>query len=202
MEGWERRDGSEESARRMEELDMVWQRPDKRGREPLAEVCCSRSPKLFARPTGGTKLFPWTPSPGGASRLWRPKGTRSSHVSVELLPPDYGLLLSIDSFLTVAVALLIFSTILRRPRLAIRKMTTLPKITGTDPSRCIFDSFRAAIARQVADALPSLTPEQAYAGVDYGKKGVDFTIAIPRFRLPGKPDDLGKKVIENVSVPA
>jgi arginyl-tRNA synthetase len=78
-------------------------------------------------------------------------------------------------------------------------MSTLPNISGTDPSRCIFDSFRAAIARQVADALPPLTPEQVYAGVDYGRKGEDFTIAIPRFRLPGKPDDLGKKVVENVS---
>jgi len=79
-------------------------------------------------------------------------------------------------------------------------MSTLPNIPGTDPSKCIFDSFRAAIARQVADALPPLTPEQVYTGVDYGKKGEDFTIALPRFRLPGKPDDLGKKVVENVSV--
>lgn len=77
-------------------------------------------------------------------------------------------------------------------------MSTLPTIPGTDPSKCILDSFRAAIAHQVSDALP-LTPEQVYTGVDYGKKGEDFTIAIPRFRLPGKPDDLGKKVVENVS---
>ena len=79
-------------------------------------------------------------------------------------------------------------------------MSTLPNISGTDPSQCIFDSFRTAIACQVASALPPLTPEQVYTGVDYGKKGEDFTIAIPRFRLPGKPDDLGKKVVENVSV--
>ena len=79
-------------------------------------------------------------------------------------------------------------------------MSTLPNIPGTDPSKCILDSFRAAIAQQVADALPPLTPEQVYTGVDYGKKGEDFTIALPRFRLPGKPDDLGKKVVENVRV--
>ena len=79
-------------------------------------------------------------------------------------------------------------------------MSTLPSIPGTDPSRCIFDSFRTAIARQVADALPPLTQEQVYNGVDYGKKGEDFTVAVPRFRLPGKPDDLGKKVVENVSI--
>ena len=77
-------------------------------------------------------------------------------------------------------------------------MSTLPNIPGTDPSKCILDSFRAAIARQVADALPPLTLEQVYTGVDYGKKGEDFTIAIPRFRLPGKPDDLGRNVVANV----
>ena len=101
------------------------------------------------------------------------------------------------AFLTVAF--LSISRVLHRSRLAIRKMSTLPNIPGTDPSKCILDSFRAAIARQVADALPPLTPEQVYTGVDYGRKGKDFTIALPRFRLPGKPDDLGKKVVENVS---
>ncbi|PBK72242.1 arginyl-tRNA synthetase [Armillaria solidipes] len=68
-------------------------------------------------------------------------------------------------------------------------------IPGTDPSRCVLDTFRAAIAKRVADALPPLTIEQAYSGVDYGKKGVDFTVALPRFRLPGKVDELAGKVI-------
>jgi len=62
---------------------------------------------------------------------------------------------------------------------------TLPPL----PTTHVFDAFRTAIAKRVADALP-LTLEQAYAGVDYGKKGVDFTIALPRFRLPGKMDEL------------
>jgi len=79
-------------------------------------------------------------------------------------------------------------------------MSTLPNISGTDPSKCILDSFRTAIAQQVAGALPPLTTEQVYAGVDYGKKAEDFTIALPRFKLPGKPDDLGKKVVETVSI--
>jgi len=47
----------------------------------------------------------------------------------------------------------------------------------------------------VSEALPPLTLEQAYSGVDYGKKGVDFTVALPRFRLPGKVDDLANKVV-------
>lgn len=73
----------------------------------------------------------------------------------------------------------------------------LPLIPDTDPSRCILDSFRTSIAKRLTEALP-LTLEQAYNGVDYGKKGEDFTVALPRFRLPGKIDEVAKKVIEKV----
>ncbi|KAG2133453.1 hypothetical protein BD769DRAFT_1638918 [Suillus cothurnatus] len=77
----------------------------------------------------------------------------------------------------------------------VSSLPSLPSVLGTDPSSCILDAFRIAIAKRVSDALPPLTLEQAYTGVDYGKKGVDFTVALPRFRLPGKPDELAKKVI-------
>ena len=80
------------------------------------------------------------------------------------------------------------------------ELSPLPHVLGTDPSRCALDSFRIAIAKKVSDVLP-LTVEQVYSGVDYGKKGVDFTVAIPRFRLPGKPDDLVKLVMSKVSTP-
>lgn len=76
----------------------------------------------------------------------------------------------------------------------------LPHVPGTDPERCVLDAFRTAIAQRVADALPPLTVEQVYTGVDYGKKGVDFTVALPRFRLPGKVDELAAKVLSKVSV--
>jgi arginyl-tRNA synthetase len=80
-------------------------------------------------------------------------------------------------------------------------LPSLPEVPGTEPGRCVLDSFRIAIAKRVADALgPPLTVEQVYAGVDYGKKGVDFTIALPRFRIPGKIDELAKKVTESVSL--
>ncbi|KAI8974811.1 arginyl-tRNA synthetase [Trametes punicea] len=72
----------------------------------------------------------------------------------------------------------------------------LPEVPGTDPTRCVLDSFRTAIAKIVADALEPLTVEQVYQGVDYGKKGEDFTVALPRFKLPGKIDELAKKVID------
>ncbi|KAJ7603160.1 hypothetical protein DFH06DRAFT_1257215 [Mycena polygramma] len=63
-----------------------------------------------------------------------------------------------------------------------------------DPSTCVLDVFRTSIAERVAAALPSLTVDQVYSGVDYGKKGVDFTIALPRFKL-GKVEDVAAKVI-------
>ncbi|KIP07226.1 hypothetical protein PHLGIDRAFT_30109 [Phlebiopsis gigantea 11061_1 CR5-6] len=72
----------------------------------------------------------------------------------------------------------------------------LPTIPGTEPERCIADSFRTAIAAVVVEALPSLTLEQVYQGVDWGKKGADFTIALPRFRLKEKVDELAKKILE------
>ncbi|TFK40112.1 hypothetical protein BDQ12DRAFT_648426 [Crucibulum laeve] len=71
----------------------------------------------------------------------------------------------------------------------------LPAVEGTEPSRSVLDSFRIAIAKRISEALP-LSIEQVYPGVDYGKKGEDFTVALPRFRLPGKVDDLAKQVIE------
>ncbi|KAF9234723.1 hypothetical protein BU15DRAFT_52202 [Melanogaster broomeanus] len=76
-------------------------------------------------------------------------------------------------------------------------LPSLPLVPGTEPSSCILDTFRTAIAKRVSDRLPPLTIDQAYTGVDYGKKGVDFTVALPRFRLPGKPDELAKKVLED-----
>lgn len=75
---------------------------------------------------------------------------------------------------------------------------TLPIIPGTEPDRCVFDSFRTAIAKRLSDTL-GLPIEKAYEGVDYGKKGVDFTVALPRFRLPGKVDELAGKVLADVS---
>ena len=78
-------------------------------------------------------------------------------------------------------------------------MPPLPSVPDTDPSSATLDSFRIAIAKRLSDSL-SLTLEQAFAGVDYGKKGEDFTVALPRFRLPGKVDEIAKRVIDKVSL--
>ncbi|EAU86095.1 arginyl-tRNA synthetase [Coprinopsis cinerea okayama7 len=71
----------------------------------------------------------------------------------------------------------------------------LPVIPETNPSACVLDSFRTAIAQLLSESL-GLPIEKAYDGVDYGKKGEDFTVALPRFRLPGKVDEIAKKVID------
>ncbi|KZS96430.1 arginyl-tRNA synthetase [Sistotremastrum niveocremeum HHB9708] len=71
----------------------------------------------------------------------------------------------------------------------------LPQVSKADPASSVFDAFRIAIASSIAKAVPDLTVEQVYEGVDYGKKGVDFTVALPRFRLKEKPDVTGKKVL-------
>ncbi|KAL5641566.1 hypothetical protein ACGC1H_001890 [Rhizoctonia solani] len=73
----------------------------------------------------------------------------------------------------------------------------LPPVPGTEPSRAVLDAFRISIALQVHRALPQLTVEQVYPGVLYGVKGVDFTVAMARFRLGGKPDDWAKKVMDS-----
>ena len=78
------------------------------------------------------------------------------------------------------------------------KLPTLPDVAGTDPSRAVLDSFKVAITKRVADDLSPLTVEKVYEGVDYGKKCVDFTIALPCFRLPGNVDVLAKTVIDLV----
>ena len=78
-------------------------------------------------------------------------------------------------------------------------MPQLPSVPDTDPSSAVLNSFRIAIAKRLSESLP-LTLEQAFSGVDYGKKGEDFIVALPRFRLPGKVDEIAKKVIDEVGL--
>ncbi|ELU41579.1 arginyl-tRNA synthetase [Rhizoctonia solani AG-1 IA] len=76
--------------------------------------------------------------------------------------------------------------------------SSLPQVAGTEPSRAVLDAFRIAIAVQIHRALPQLSVEQVYPGVLYGVKGIDFTVAMARFRLGGKPDEWAKKVADSV----
>ncbi|KAJ3966564.1 arginyl-tRNA synthetase [Lentinula raphanica] len=74
----------------------------------------------------------------------------------------------------------------------------VPVSPAVDPETCCLDSYRLAIATQISSSL-DIPLNIAYEGVDYGKKGIDFTVAIPRFRLKEKPAALADKVISEFS---
>lgn len=75
----------------------------------------------------------------------------------------------------------------------------LPILPGTEPAINLMDLAKTAIAVQVAKSL-SVSSESAYACVDATKKGpYDFSVAVPRLRLAGKPDEHAKKVASEVS---
>ena len=61
----------------------------------------------------------------------------------------------------------------------------MSQLPDTDPSSFLFDAYRTAVAIRLSETLP-LTLQKAYDGVDHGKRGEDFTVALPRFRLPGR----------------
>ncbi|KAF8331282.1 arginyl-tRNA synthetase [Cantharellus anzutake] len=67
--------------------------------------------------------------------------------------------------------------------------STLPVLPGTYPERAPLDLFRTAVAIHINRVIPELSLEKIFDGVDILKKEGDFSVAMPRFRLPGvKPD--------------
>lgn len=74
----------------------------------------------------------------------------------------------------------------------------LPQVPGTEPERIALDAFRIAIADQVARSL-NLDIAKVYEGVQYGAKGADCNLAIPRFRLKEDAKALAQKVASEVS---
>ena len=71
------------------------------------------------------------------------------------------------------------------------ELPQLPTVDGTDIKRAPLDSFKIAIAQHVNKTL-GVDVSKAIEGVGGGKIG-DFTVAVPRFRLPGKPNELAEK---------
>ncbi|KAM0792037.1 hypothetical protein ACM66B_004745 [Microbotryomycetes sp. NB124-2] len=69
-----------------------------------------------------------------------------------------------------------------------------------DPSLAVLDGFKLAAAQYVSEQL-GIELDKVYEGVESGKTGKnalgDFTVAVPRFRLPGKPQDLAQKLVDN-----
>ncbi|KAK4048753.1 arginyl-tRNA synthetase [Microbotryomycetes sp. JL201] len=77
----------------------------------------------------------------------------------------------------------------------------VPQLPGVaDPALAVLDGFKLAAADYVSQQL-GVTLEKAYEGVESGKVGKgaigDFTVAVPRFRLGGKPQDHAKKLVDN-----
>ncbi len=73
-------------------------------------------------------------------------------------------------------------------------------VPGLEPSASVLDAFRLSVAESVARIL-DISLDLAYSGADLGKKGVDFTVAVPRFRLKSKPQDLVKQIETEVRPP-
>ncbi|GAA5978830.1 hypothetical protein JCM10908_004501 [Rhodotorula pacifica] len=61
------------------------------------------------------------------------------------------------------------------------------------------DLFKLAAAQLIVDAVPEIELEKAYEGIESGKTGKnvsgDFTVAVPRFRLKAKPNEVAEQIV-------
>lgn len=80
----------------------------------------------------------------------------------------------------------------------IAELGELPHIEGADPIRNPLDAFRLDIASQLAKLL-GLEFEKVYDAVLTSTKMADFSVAVPRFKLPGKPADVSERIAREVS---
>jgi arginyl-tRNA synthetase len=81
------------------------------------------------------------------------------------------------------------------------QLPSLPTLEGVNPKRNPLDAFRLAISSQIVEALPELKLEDVYPCIQVPIRGSDFTVPMPRFRIPGtKPNELAEKVATSVSL--
>lgn len=77
--------------------------------------------------------------------------------------------------------------------------TSIPE---ANPKRNPLDAFRLAIAAQIVEIIPEITLQDAFPGVQVPAKGSDFSVPMPRFKVPGmKPNELAEKIVNAVSTP-
>lgn len=83
------------------------------------------------------------------------------------------------------------------------RLPELPtSIPEANPKRNPLDAFRLAIAAQLVEIIPEITLQDAFPSVQVPVKGPDFTVPMPRFKIPGtKPNELAEKVVKEVSHP-
>jgi arginyl-tRNA synthetase len=74
----------------------------------------------------------------------------------------------------------------------------VPSVKGADTETAIIEAYRIAAAKIVSEAV-DIPLETAYPGIDVGNKKADLYVAMPRFRLGGKPDQWAEKVVAHVS---
>ena len=79
------------------------------------------------------------------------------------------------------------------------QLPTLPHVAAADPDVAILDAYRVAAAKVVSEAV-DIDLQKAYEGVDIGNRKADLYVAMPRFRLGGKPDQWAEKVVNHVSL--
>ncbi|PWN25828.1 hypothetical protein BDZ90DRAFT_64206 [Jaminaea rosea] len=65
-------------------------------------------------------------------------------------------------------------------------------VPEADPLRNPLDAFRLDVARQLHSSL-DIPVEKAFEAVSTASKVADFSVAFPRFKLPGKPNDVAEK---------
>ncbi|KAG7531039.1 hypothetical protein FFLO_04594 [Filobasidium floriforme] len=70
----------------------------------------------------------------------------------------------------------------------------VPSVKGADTETAIIEAYRIAAAKIVSEAV-DIPLETAYPGIDVGNKKADLYVAMPRFRLGGKPDPWAEKVV-------
>ncbi|BGP37638.1 arginyl-tRNA synthetase [Rhodotorula kratochvilovae] len=62
------------------------------------------------------------------------------------------------------------------------------------------DVFKLAAAEFIHSVFPEVTIDKAFEGIESGKTGKqaigDFVVALPRFRLKGKPNDLAEQLVK------
>ncbi|PWZ00796.1 arginyl-tRNA synthetase [Testicularia cyperi] len=73
------------------------------------------------------------------------------------------------------------------------ELPQMPQVDSLDLKRSPLDIFRLAIAQHVSTSL-GVDLNAAVAAVGTGKIG-DFTVAVPRFKLPGKPAEHIEKAV-------
>lgn len=74
-------------------------------------------------------------------------------------------------------------------------LPALPTIPGTNYDRVPIDAFRASVAQRVATAWDE-DVSKVFAGVDAGKRGADFAVAVPRFKK-GNPAEWIAAVVDS-----